>query len=72
MLAAEDVQRQVTIILVVAVKEPTRLVAVNQVIRRVQVQDDALRWRVVRSKEQAAARTMDRMLMPRNRAQGAS
>ena len=43
MLAAEDVQRQIAVIIVVAVEEPPFLVAVQRIVRGIQVQDDLAR-----------------------------
>ena len=43
MVAAEDVQRQVAVGIVVAVEEPPQLVAVQGEVGRVQVQDDPRR-----------------------------
>jgi hypothetical protein len=42
MLAAEDVQRQVTVMLVVAVKETAQLMPVQRIVGRVQIQHDRL------------------------------
>jgi hypothetical protein len=42
--ATEDVERQIAVAVVVAVKEPAFLVAMDRVIGRVQVQDDLLGW----------------------------
>ncbi len=42
-LATDDVQRQVAVMPVVAVKESPLLVAVQHIVRSIQVQDDALR-----------------------------
>ncbi len=43
MLAAEGVQRKVTVILVVTVEEPTFLLAVQRIVRSVQIDHDLLR-----------------------------
>ena len=43
MVARKDVQRQITIVAVVAVKEAAQLMAVHRVVRGVQVQDDLTR-----------------------------
>jgi hypothetical protein len=40
MLATEDVQRQVAVATVVAVEEPPLLLAVQRVVRRIQIQND--------------------------------
>ena len=45
-LAAEDVERQVTIVAVVAVEETRLLIAVQPIVSGVQVQDDLV-WRLV-------------------------
>jgi hypothetical protein len=41
-VAAEDVQRKITVILVVAVEEASQLTTVDRVVGGVEVQDDAL------------------------------
>ena len=48
MLARKDVQRQVAIVAVVAVKETALLIAVQRVVGGVQVQHDALRLVLLR------------------------
>jgi hypothetical protein len=45
MLATEDVQGKVTVAAVVAVKETTFLMAVERIIRRIQIQPDLARRR---------------------------
>lgn len=40
MLSAENIQRQVTIVAVVPVKEPAFLFAVNRIIRGIKIQND--------------------------------
>jgi len=52
MLAAEDVQRQIAIIFVIPMKEAARLVAMQWIVRGVQVQDDSFRRLVVGLQEQ--------------------
>ncbi len=43
--AAEDIKRQIAIAFVIAVKEPAFLVAVDGIVGRVEVKDNALRRR---------------------------
>jgi len=51
MLAAENIQRQVTVALVVPVEEAPLLLAVQRIVGRVQIQDDLFGRRRVRLKE---------------------
>ena len=51
MLAAEDVQRQVAIAVVVAVEEPARWMTVNRIVGGIEVQDELFRRRGVESQE---------------------
>lgn len=39
-LATEDIQRQVTIVAVIAMKEPALLISVNQIVGNIQIQND--------------------------------
>ena len=43
-LAAEDVERQVAVAIVIAVKEPAFLMAVQRVVGGIEIEDDLLRW----------------------------
>ena len=52
MPAAEHVERQVAVAAVVAVKEPPLLLTVQRVVGGVEVEDDLLRWPLVRLQEQ--------------------
>jgi hypothetical protein len=58
--AAEDVERQVAVGVVVAVKEPTLLVPVQRHVGGVQVKDDLPRGRAVRVEEQVYEQRLDR------------
>jgi hypothetical protein len=44
-ITTKNVQRQKTIILIVAVEEAARLMTVNRVICGIQIQNDFFRWR---------------------------
>jgi hypothetical protein len=48
MPAAENIQRQVTITVVIAVKEPAFLMPVQRVVGGVEIEDDLLWWMLVR------------------------
>jgi hypothetical protein len=48
MPAAEDVQRQIAVTVVIAVKEPAFLMPVQRIVGRVEIEDDLLGWRSVR------------------------
>ena len=50
-IAAEDVERQIAIAVVIAVKEPAFLVAVDRIVGSVQVEDDLRRRRRVSLQE---------------------
>jgi len=60
MLAAEDVQRQVAVVLVVPMKEPPRLVPVDQIVRGIQIQHDAPGWKSVGLQEDLGEEPLDR------------
>jgi hypothetical protein len=51
MLAREDVQRQIAVAIVIAVKETPLLVPVQRIISGVQIQDDLARCFLVRIEE---------------------
>jgi len=51
MLARKDVERQITIVAAVAVKEAPFLHAMDRIIRRIEIEDDLGRWRGVRLDE---------------------
>ena len=57
MIAAEDVQRQVAVVAVVAVEEAPLLVAVERVVGGVEIQHDLLRRLVMRVQEEPRRRT---------------
>ena len=61
MSAAEDVQRQVAVAPVVTVEEPTLLVAMQWIVRRVQVQPDLPRRLGVRLHEQPYQQVVERL-----------
>jgi len=52
LIAGEDVQGQVAVAVVVAVKKPLRLMAVERDVGRIQIEHDLLRRRSVRLDEQ--------------------
>jgi hypothetical protein len=52
MTTTEHVERQVAVTAIVTVKEPPLLLAMERVIGRVEVEDDLLRWPLVRLQEQ--------------------
>jgi hypothetical protein len=51
MPAAENVKRQVTILVVIAVEEAAFLVSVQRIIRRIKIEDDLCRWAPIRLQE---------------------
>ena len=59
MVAAEGVERQIAVAVVIAVEEPPLLVPVQGVVRGVQVEDDLLRWLGVRFQEQVHEQGLD-------------
>jgi len=62
MLAAENIQRQITVAVVVAVKEASFLAAMQRRVGRVQVEHDALRRPRVRFDEQRRQQLIERFL----------
>ena len=63
MVAAEDVERQIAIAAIVAVKEPPLLLAMQRIVGRVQVEHDLLGRRRVRVEEQVDEQPLDRCLV---------
>ena len=59
-LAAEDIQRQVAVVPVVAVEETPFLLPVQRVVRRIDIQHDARRWRRVGLQEQVDRQGVER------------
>ncbi len=51
MLAAEDIQRQIAVAAIIAVKESAQLIAMDRVIRCVEVDNDTRRRLVIRTYE---------------------
>ena len=60
MPAAEHIQRQIAVAVVVAVEEPGLLMAVQRVVGRVEVEDDLSGRPVVRLEEQVDEQGLDR------------
>lgn len=60
MLAAEDIQRQITVVIVIAVKEPPLLMTMQRIIGGVQIQDDLPRRRRMRVEKQLDPQPLDR------------
>ena len=60
MAAAEHVERQVAVAIVIAVEEPPLLLAVQRIVRRIQVEDDLPGRPLVRLKEQLDQQILDR------------
>ena len=60
MPAAEDVQRQVAVAVVVAVEEAPLLMAMQRIVRGIQVQHDLRRWHPVRLQELLHEQRLDR------------
>ena len=58
--AAEHIERQVTVAVVIAVEEPALLMAVQRIVRGVEVEDDLLRGAAVRVEEQIDEQRLDR------------
>ena len=58
--AAEDVERQVAVAVVIAVEEPAFLLAVQRIVRGIQVEDDLPRRLGVRLQEQIDEQRLDR------------
>lgn len=59
-IAAEDVERQVAVVAVVAVEEPPLLVAVQGIVRGIQIQHDLFGRSGVRAHEQLDEQRLDR------------
>jgi hypothetical protein len=57
---AEDVQRQVTIAVIIAVEEPTFLVPVQRIVGGIQIENDLLRRALVCLQEQIDEQPLDR------------
>ena len=66
MLAAEDVERQVAVAVVVAVKEASFLLPVQRIVGRVEVQDDALGYLVVAVEKQLDEEAVERLRVDRD------
>src|SRR5439155_18550845 len=60
MTAAEDVERQVAVAVVVAVEEPAFLVAMQRIVRRIEIENDLRRWAPMRLKEHVNEQRLDR------------
>ena len=60
MSAAEDVERQVAVAIVVAVEEPAFLLAVQRIVGGIQIEDDLLRSLPMRLQEQVDEQRLDR------------
>jgi len=60
MPAAENVKRQVTILVVIAVEEAAFLVSVQRIIRRIKIEDDLCRWAPIRLHEEIDEQRLDR------------
>ena len=60
MPSAEHVQRQVAITVVIAVKEPSFLLPVHWIIRRIKIEDDLTRCTLVRFQKNIEKETSDR------------
>src|SRR5262249_3612049 len=58
--SAEHVQRQVAITVVIAVKEPSLLLPVHWIIRRIKIEDDLTRWTLVCFQKYIDEKTSDR------------
>src|SRR5262249_22140113 len=58
--AAEDVERQIAIAVVVAVEEPALLVAVQWIVRRIEIESDLRRWPTMRLQEHLDEQRLDR------------
>ncbi len=57
---AEDVERQIAVAVVVAVEEPSFLLAVHRIVGRIEVEDDLVRRLIVRLQEQLHEQLLDR------------
>ena len=64
--SAEDVQRQITIAVIIAVKEAAFLMAVQRIIGGVEVENDLLRRLLVRLQEQIDKQGFDLGAVPGN------
>ena len=64
--SAEDVQRQVTIAVIIAVKEAAFLMAVQRIIGGVEVENDLLRRLLVRLQEEIDKQGFDLGAVPAN------
>ncbi len=60
MAAAEHIQRQIAVAVVIAVEEPALLMAVQRVVGRVEVEDDLSGRPIVRLEEQVDEQGLDR------------
>src|SRR2546430_13660191 len=65
-LAAENVQRQVTVTIVVAVIEPPLLVAVYRIVGGIRVQNDLQGRLLMRLQKMIDEQTIDRRVLPAN------
>ena len=52
MAAAEHVERQIAVAIVIAVEEPPLLLAVQRIVRRIEIENDLLRSALMRLQEQ--------------------
>jgi len=60
MAAAEHVERQIAVAIVIAVEEPALLLAVQRIIRRIEVENDLFRRALMRIQEQLDQESLDR------------
>jgi len=59
MATAEDVQRQIAVAVVIALEVPALLLAVDGIVGRIEVDDDADRWLTMRVQEQIDEQPLD-------------
>ena len=59
MPAAEHVERQVAVAVVIAVEEPALLLPVQRIVGRVEIEDDLLRGALMRLQEQVDQQPLD-------------
>jgi len=60
MAPAEHIKRQIAVTVVIAVEEPSLLLAVDRIVGRVEIEDDLVRRRVVRLHEEVDQQFPDR------------
>ena len=63
MAAAEDVERQVAVAVVIAVEEPALLLAVHRIVGGIEIEDDPLRRGSVRLQEDVHEQALDRRVV---------